>query len=815
MCAVPQARALALVVGVTAVLVLPLPPLADWSVLGGWSPGAWRLLRLLAWIVIVLGLSLRGPAADSLGTALILIAGAALGFTTLGQDLSRHWPEPLAGTEWQVQGVVSGPPVRGDGYQRVDLRVTSINPIDGLQAPRNLPLRIRVSLREGGPAVSSGDEWSWRLRLQPPNGRVNRGGFDRRAWLIEERVHAVAALATGDGPAPVLVRRSNQPSARLGCWREWLRDRVFALNALDDTQKSLVSALTLGIGDQVPARVHDALRATGTSHLLAISGLHVTVVFGVLWWLLRVTFTRITAWRDGALIAAVVFTAVYAALAGFDLPVRRALMMLLVASLVLLRRRFSLSSTALSLAVITVVLFDPLTLLGAGFWLSAGSVAFIVWLQAGRMRRGVVSMMVGGQLFISLAMLIPGAWWFQEISVVSPLANLFAIPWTTMVVVPSALLVTALSAMAPALAEWPAALLGISINGLLWALLTVAAIEGAHWPASLPGVFGLVTAAATVALLTAPWRRPWLGFMPFFLLPAVQHVLHAGKQGPIELHVLDVGHGVAALILADDHAVLVDTGGGRAPYTRVQTDVIPHLLALGRRSLSHLIVSHPDQDHAAGLLPLLAWQPGLPVYAGDLLAAQRVVDEAGLDVPPDQMRGCEAGSGFDAGPVRIDFLHPAAHDRGSDNDRSCVVLVHGAGFRVLLPGDIEAAGERNLVERAGFLPVDVLLAPHHGSNSSSTLRFVDAFPARHVVFPAARRSRWSFPHVSVQMRYTLSGAALHHPGDAGALVFRFGDDVHAPKVMSLGRESQRLWRAPLRRTQAPHEFVVSATNDDN
>lgn len=411
-------------------------------------------------------------------------------------------------------------------------------------------------------------------------------------------------------------------------------------------------------------------------------------------------------------------------------------------------------------------------------------------------------------------MLLPGALWFHQVSLVAPLANLIAIPWTTLVVVPGALLVTALAPMALPAAEAVALLLAFSMNVLIGCLAWLAEIPGSHWRVSLPA--GNVVLAVLVALLivTAPVRRPWVGFLPILLLPVATHGWRGSPIEHTEVHVLDVGHGLAALVLTPHHTLLVDTGGGRGQFTRLQTDILPHLMSLGRRRVDHLVISHADQDHSAGLVPLVSRQPDVTVHASDEAHARGALQAAGLLRSTTRLSTCEAGQGFDMGELRVDFLHPAAHDRGSKNDRSCVTLVHGPGVRVLFPGDIESAGERQLLQRAGLLTLDLLIAPHHGSDSSSTAAFVDAFSTGHVVFPSARRSYWGFPHAAVQMRYKLAGARLHHTGESGALVFRFRGVGKPPEVAALGHELRRLWRTPLRNLNVLPLSSDDASGDD-
>lgn len=853
--------AIGLLVGTCLALLVPLPSLPSLPVLAATPPHLWSAVSLGACVLLVLaaGVSVRArrePMPSGMtwrvltgAMAMAWLAGTLLATAAVAQQSLRHWPESLANTEWIVEGQILGPPVRAERYVRFDLGVQTLRSADGHLRPEYLPQRVRVSSSAVNAGLQSGQIWRMTLRVRPPVGRLNEGGFDTRAWLVGDRVQALATHRVR-APSRQLAPQATMPfAARVGHWRDHRRAAVMSLPSLDRNSAAVISALAIGLGDAVPTELRDTLQATGTAHLLAISGLHVSLLFAGVLMLLRFGL-RISGWLrlyktstdapyrlvkgsyvtpdpdQACALMALAAAGVYAVCAGFELPVQRALLMLAVGVAVLLRRRQSSPANVLALAVIGVLLLDPLAVLGAGFWLSAGAVAVILWLQVGRRVRHPAIRVVSIQWTIGLAMLVPGAWWFGEVSLISPLANLIAVPWATILIVPAALMVTLLAESLPVVADLLASAVGLAITGLFKVLRTLEQIPGAHQPASLPGSIGLLAALSAVLLATFPGRRIWVGFVPILLMPVAVHAWRGAEIKGAELHVLDVGHGLAALVLTESSTVLIDTGGGSRPMgnnrgkeqkvarTRLETDVLPYLLALGRRQVDHLVLSHADHDHAAGLQPLLARQQAIPIHASDTEHVDTVMSVSGVVAAPGQVSRCEAGKGFSLGGLRYDFLHPGSHDRGDRNNRSCVLLVHGEGVRLLLPGDIEADAERRLVARTGQLPVDVLIAPHHGSDSSSTREFVDAFPANEVVFPAARYSQWGFPHTMVQMRYKLSGARLHHTGRAGALVFRFPGGLSDDESVSYSRKNQRLWRAPLVGVASIEPPVVIATDDD-
>ena len=811
--------ALALLAGATAALALPVPdavaasvpvPLAD----------AVRWLAPCFWPLVVRPNRPRVDGSAGRRAATRLLAAATIGALATGAALvgehARRAPfEPpfatgpgaagRAGSELVVTGrVVDVPRARGAATS-FTLRVETIGAAGtrGTDVPVARGSRLRLASRVPGVAVRAGERWRLTVRLGPLDGLANDGGFERERWMLGARLHGRGSVRPGPAPVRLDGAHVGAPGA-LAAWRERARDRLAALPSTDD-RLSVVEALSLGLGGDVDEATRALLRATGTAHLLAISGLHVGLVAaalaGVVAALLRGAARAATArgrgwgrgWGRGAPVAdasvaatlvAALGAAAYAAMAGGSLPTRRALAMLAVVAAARLAHRRIGRADGLAAALVAVLLLDPLAPLSAGFWLSFVAVATILWLHgARRLPRARALAALRTHALLGVALLPAGAWFFAEAAPAAPLANLVAVPLATLVVVPASLAAALLAGPLPALAD-PALALAQAATGLLLELLgrIDAAVGGDGTPvaAALPGAFALGCVALAIAAATWPRRRALLPFVPLLLLPAGLHHVQGRPVAALEVHVLDVGQGLAVLLLTPGHTVLYDTGGARGDSTMLEAVVLPHLVAHGRRRLDALVVSHPDGDHSAGLPAARRRFPGLEVRAGDAPAAEAALAGAGLAGGPPVLT-CAAGQGFELDGVRFDALHPAAHDVGSDNDASCVLLVHVGASRVLLPGDVEARAEARLAARlrgagGGPLPVDLLVSPHHGSRTSSTAAFVAAFPADRVVHPAGLANRFGFPHDDVVMRYTSSGARQHVTGVGGALVFRFDAD---------------------------------------
>jgi competence protein ComEC len=522
---------------------------------------------------------------------------------------------------------------------------------------------------------------------------------------------------------------------------------------------------------------------------MAISGLHIGLVaglgLGVLAWLWR----RLPGpcARVPALVAGAVFglaaAGLYAALAGFGLPTQRALIMLAVAALALVARRDARPSGALALALVLVLSWHPPSVLSAGFWLSFGAVLVIfavlrighgwpVWRQA-----------LAVQFALGIALWPVLGVFGLPASTVAPLVNLLLVPLFGALIVPGSLAVVLLTPLHGDLAAW----LGGHLGGLL-DLVQVALAHAAGWPwptlaqpAPAPAV--LLALAAGLGLLLAPPGIPLRGLaLPLLLVgllprePAITH-------GAFDLHLLDVGQGLASVILTRNRTLVFDSGpeypGG---FNAAEAVVEPFLRRLGRDRIDRLVLSHGDSDHAGGVDHLRR-----TLAIGQLLTGE--VERIGGDAGP-----CIAGTAWDWDGVRFEILHPPQAHRLEGNDASCVLRVANAAGSVLLTGDIGRRVERELVAREpGRLRSDVVLAPHHGSRSSSSETFVAATAPRYVLYAAGWANRFGFPADEVAMRWHAAGARAVNTASAGTVSLSF-DPRRPDAVPRLHRtERGRFW----------------------
>lgn len=451
----------------------------------------------------------------------------------------------------------------------------------------------------------------------------------------------------------------------------------------------------------------------------------------------------------------------------------------------------------LALALFAVLLLDPLAVGGAGLWLSFGAVALILYAMGGRLgRAGTRADGSPAGRPDAGAVSGPGAtlWWrwgrvhlvvalglapltlalFQEASLVAPLANLVAVPWTTAVVVPLTLLGTATLAVSDALAAAVLWLAGGATALLWWWLDTLAAAPLAAWRLAVAG-WTLVPAVLGAVWLLAPRGWPGRALGVVGLLPLLFSPPSLPPPGAFRLTVLDVGQGLAAVVQTRRHVLVYDAGPRyRSGFDTGRAVVLPYLRAAGVTRLDTVVISHAGMDHRGGLGAVRAALPVGRLLAGD------------TERPPGS-EPCRRGQRWRWDGVSFRILHPAVPRSG--NDGSCVLRVAADGRSVLLTGDLEAVGEGALLA-AGVEPTTVVVAPHHGSRTSSTPAFVAATAPAYVVFSTGYRNRYGFPDPVVAARYRAQGARLLDTAAAGAVTIRTGGGLAVERYRDAAR---RYW----------------------
>jgi competence protein ComEC len=742
-------------------------------------------------------------------TCIIALAGTLLGYTWAAlvahHALASQLDPSDEGRDLTVVGIVDSLPYRFEQGLRFNLLVERTE-----TAGIKVPPRIALSwYADGGSnpgklpdSLKPGERWRLTVRLQRPHGNANPGGFDYEAWLLEQGVRATGYVRvdTGNAQLDAFVPRIGTLIERT---RAVLRDRIQA--ALPDRQYAGV-IVALVIGDQrgIDQADWQVFNRTGIGHLISISGLHITMIAGLaalamssLW--RRSFFTgaqlplRLPAQKVAALTGALA-ALLYVLLAGFGVPAQRTLYMLSVIALALWFGRLASVTHVLCAALGVVVLLDPWAVLWPGFWLSFGAVAVILFGGHGRIAphetgfkanlkaagRTQWSVTLG---LVPLTMLL-----FGQVSLVSPLANAIAIPLVSFIVTPLALL----GSLSPApIGGWLLLAAHAVIEGLAAVLGQLAQMPGAVWRAPAPQawVFLLALGGTLWMLMPRGWPHRWAGAAAW--LPLLLQVPEQPEPGRFRVIAFDVGQGMALLVETAGHRLLYDTGPGYAPGADAGSRVLlPYLRVRGIAELDGMVISHSDADHTGGALAVLG-ETKVGWLASSLPASHPVARAA-----PRHLH-CAAGQRWAWDGVRFEMLHPAAASyadpKPKPNARSCTLRITNGRTAILLAGDIEAAQEAALVSNgADGLRADVLLAPHHGSGTSSTQAFLQAVRPSVSVFQVGWRNRYKHPKKDVYERYGQLGIERLRTDELGALTLEFGGEAAA---QAYRRQHARYWSA--------------------
>ena len=593
----------------------------------------------------------------------------------------------------------------------------------------------------------------------------------------------------------------------------------------------VLAALVVGDQAAIDRSDWDVFRATGVAHLMSISGLHVTMFAWLASACVGGVWRRAALWGfSGALrwpavhvgaVSGLVLAGGYALFSGWGLPAQRTLLMLLVVVLLRISARQWHGALVWLTACAVVLLWDPWALLQPGFWLSFVAVGVLMAADPHRSPRaggaadtghgdapswredapgapqkhrfGASWRAVGAKLgwpglwallreqaTVSLALAPLTLLFFGQVSLVGLLANVLAIPWVTLVVTPLAMLGVVFSGVWE-LAAWAlqplSALLGW-MSAWPMASLTRAMPPWGLAALSLLGVLGLVLRVpASWKLLCLPLLWPVLWWSPPRPL-----------NGQFELLAADVGQGNAVLVRTASHSLLYDAGPRYSPESDAGHRVLVPLLAQMGERLDVLMLSHRDSDHTGGAAAVLAMQPQAALWTS-------LEDAHPLHRLRPDWRRCHAGQSWVWDGVHFEVLHPPAPGQPTagrkPNEVSCVLRIATPQGSALLAGDIEAPQEWALVQ-AGLAPVDVLLVPHHGSKTSSSLPFVQALAPQIALVQAGYRNRFGHPAPEVVERYRLQGAVLVDSARCGAATWR----SQAPQQVQCERAQRRRYWHP-------------------
>jgi competence protein ComEC len=675
--------------------------------------------------------------------------------------------------------IIDFPRTRGDSLSFL------AEPVDD----RRIPRRIRLSWFQPPEAPGIGDVWELELRLKPPRGTSNPGVFDYETWLFQQRIGATGYIVNG--------RRNQLLQADAAGSLARLRKQFVArlTRVVDDGETAaVIAAITVGARHLITDDQWTRYARSGTSHLMAISGLHVglAATAAYLLALLASMLVRLPGNHTRiALLTSLFVATAYALISGFAVPAQRSILMLCLLVLVLLRAREPHPITILAAACALVVAGNPLSTLTPGFKLSFGAVVLLLWLARRRNRTGggsvvtrvtgVVTQLAIMQLFLLAGLMPLTVTIFHRIAIVAPAINMAAVPLFSFVTVPFALLGLILDGPLAGLGDAALRVAGSSVQLIEYLIslslrLPYTDINTADIAGAGSIILGLVLAWV---LLPQGWpgrHVTWLAACAIF-----GYRIEGPPDSCFDTTVLDVGQGLAVVVRTREKTLLYDTGatwpGGASMAERV---VLPYLSGRGIDRIDRVVVSHSDIDHAGGLTDLLAGTSVADVIAG----------EATNTLAADTLR-CHRGNHWNWNGVGFRILHPLPGDALTGNDASCVLAIEAGTARLLITGDIEAGVEQSLLQSDSNVGSDVVVVPHHGSRTSSSPRFVATVEPRIALISAGYRNRWELPRPDVVRRWRDVGAVVLTTAVEGAISVRLCD---GGGIVDLDRHRKRIRR---------------------
>ncbi len=688
--------------------------------------------------------------------------------------LADSLPQVWEGEDIQLIGVVANLPQSNDRNVRFRFDVEQVL-TNGAVVPQHISLawyrnRATYNTADTLPQLNAGERWQMTVRLKRPHGTSNPHGFDYESWALERNIRATGYVRQSSDNIRI-DSMVNRPIYWVQRIRQGIQQR-FAEILPEHAYLGVL--ITLATGDQ--RAIHpdhwQVFTRTGTNHLMAISGLHITmvssIVFALVYWAWRwnpYLLLRFPARRVAA-IAGLIVAFVYTLLSGFAIPAQRAFYMLAVVAIALWQGRFTSATTVLSWALLMVVIIDPWAVQSPGFWLSFGAITIILLITVGRIGQVhwlVAWLRVQGAITLGLIPLLLVM--FQQVSLVSPIANAIAIPLVSLVVVPLTLLATI------PLLDFVLPLAHVALSYGMQLLQWLSELPQAVWQQHTPPGWTMLVAIIGIIWVLLPTGFParWLGFAA--LLPMFLVLPPKPKTGELWLTVLDVGQGLAVVAQTKQHTLLFDTGPNFGQADSGSRIIMPFLRGEGIRQLDVLMVSHADSDHSGGALSILNSLPVAKSLSG--LNPDHPIQQIAK-----QQDQCHSEQSWQWDEVHFELLHPLLQSyvdpRRNTNASSCVLKITSPHGSVLLPADIGRQAERALLNRAADkLPATVLIAPHHGSNTSSIMPFIRQVNPELNIFTVGYRNRFNHPRDEVVERYqALEIKSLRSDHD-GAILLRF------------------------------------------
>jgi len=714
-----------------------------------------------------------------------LLLAFSLGFLVVlvsARSIVQSWiPNEIVGTPITVVGMVHSLPLQKGKSLQFQFKIQSVQPQSQWPAPGIVKLRWW----DPRAVVGVGEQWRFVVKLKRPHGYANPGSMDLEKYFFEHQLVAEGSIVS----KRLFEKLSDNPwDYPFGRIRAWIRNQV--KHALEGRPfMGVMMALSMGDQSGISPEQWQVFRQTGTGHLVAISGLHISLIASFVYFLTKKMYYFLPPNRFAGSIKSVgycmgwLLACLYAALSGFSIPSRRAIFMMSAFMLSIILRKVQRASRGYWIALGLVLVCDPLSTLSAGFWLSFTAVGIILysmqnrlatkgwWLQSGRIH----FILFLGLTPITLAL-------FNSASLVSPFANFIAIPYFSFWVVPCCVGGTLSLFFSKTVARLLFSMGDYGLQGLWHLLETLANMPYASWHYSNQNtaLIGIAMAGLLCFLLPKGLAGRYVGLIA--LLPLLLSPVPSIKEGRAGITVLDVGQGLATVVETKNHVLVFDTGPQLSKHFDTGEQVVlPFLATRQKKAIDRLIISHADNDHKGGADSIIKAMPVHHIISSDQPLADRVVDP------------CVAGQRWQWDGVLFEILHPTMDYTGKKNDRSCVLKVQAGTQSVLMTGDIEVKSEKDLIQRVPqALASTVLIVPHHGSKTSSSKAFIAAVHPHYAIITVGYANRYGHPKPAILQRYREASIpvfdSLHH----GAISFTLNSESPL-KIQSYRLDHKNFW----------------------
>ncbi len=733
------------------------------------------------------------------------LAGFFWCYTGAEKVLHDRLPPALEGIPLVLTGTIIAIPEGGDKNLHFEFLAKNVT--------QTIPfMKMRLSWYSTGPTfppLKVGETWKLTVKLKQPRSTFNPASFDYEGWLFTHHISAVGYVIDKATHQKIAASISSNP---INAWRESIQEKLEA--ALPQNPNlGMIEALAIGVRDQLTPEQWHAMQATGTNHLVAIAGLHVGFVVAFVYALTKFFWRRIpflmlyVPAHEAAIFFALLAAFYYSALAGFAIPTQRACVMLTIGLLANLWRRNLPPWQALAAALFAVLLYDPLSVFEMSFWLSFVAVFVILFAIHGRRQhRSKLWQSLRIQWVIAFGLAPLTLYFFHQISLINLIANSIAIPWVAFLALPLILLGVFLAPFFPMASDaawWLAAKTLIPY----WPTISwLASLDRLQWQLYIPHVGSLILAMFGTLLVLAPRGFPlrvlgWFGFLPL-LFPRHE----ALPLNTFNLSLLDVGQGLSCLVQTAHHTLVYDTGPAlSASYDMGESVVVPALQYAQTQQVDAMIISHGDNDHSGGAKAVLQHIPikflltSVPMLYADLpetlpehIYQDRFTARFQKHWAKPQILRCETGQHWQWDGVDFEILSPDYdYYPRKGNDRSCVLRISTPFHHLLLPGDIEKMTEQRLMGRT--LSSDILVAPHHGSKTSSSPEFVNAVHPTWVLYATGYRNKFHFPNEGVMARYQQIQAQFADTAKDGEIMISVPNPPGALNVIRSREKYKHFW----------------------